>query len=107
MQEWPEGPVADQDAARERYTSDVRAARRGLRGWLRADLPAAHLGLAVVVVASAVAAAAASPLAGALVAAAFAALFLAALAVALLRGVRGRAALRRSYLLTFGWANVL
>ncbi|MFI0901251.1 hypothetical protein [Streptomyces sp. NPDC020983] len=105
MKEWPEGPAADQDAARERYTADRRAAQQAVREALRADLPAAHLGLAVVAVASTVVGVVVNALAGAAVAAAFAALFLATLAVMRLRGVRGLDAARRSYLFTFGWAN--
>ncbi|MER6847020.1 hypothetical protein AB0A81_26435 [Streptomyces flaveolus] len=105
MQPWPEGPVADPEAARERYTSDLRASRKALREAIRADLPVAHVGLGIVVVASALLGLFTQPAAGALVAGAFAALFLAALAVMLLRGIRGLDAARRAYLFSFGWAN--
>ncbi|MFF9457322.1 hypothetical protein [Streptomyces flaveolus] len=105
MQPWPEGPAADPEAARERYTSDLRASRKALREAIRADLPVAHVGLAIVVVASALLGLFTQPAAGAFVAGAFAALFLAALAVLLLRGVRGLDAARRAYLFSFGWAN--
>ncbi|MFF9458668.1 hypothetical protein [Streptomyces flaveolus] len=105
MQPWPEGPVSDPEAARERYTSDLRASRKALREAIRADLPVAHVGLAIVVVASVLLGLFATPAAGALVAGAFAALFLAALAVMLLRGIRGLDAARRAYLFSFGWAN--
>ncbi|WP_458242567.1 hypothetical protein [Streptomyces sp. MAI_2237] len=104
---WPEGPAADPEAARERYDSDLRAARRTLRELIRADLPAAHLGLGIVVVASVLVGLSAGPATGALVAGAFALLFLAALAVMFLHGRRGREAGRRAYLFTFGWANWL
>ncbi|MFD9487601.1 hypothetical protein ACFWBX_27265 [Streptomyces sp. NPDC059991] len=105
VQQWPEGPAVDQDAARERYTSDMRAARAALREVFRADMPAAHGGAAVVVVASVLVGCFAGPVAGGLVAAGFAVLFLLALAVMFLRGIRGADAWRRSYLFTFGWAN--
>ncbi|MER8008023.1 hypothetical protein [Streptomyces sp. NPDC094149] len=102
---WPEGPTADPEAARERYDSDMRAMRRTLRELIRADLPAAHLGLGMVIVASVIAGLSVGPAAGALVAGAFALLFLAALVVVFLRGVRGPEAGRRAYLFTFGWAS--
>lgn len=105
MKPWPEGTVADPEAARERFVSDMRAERKALREVIRADLPAAHLGLGIVIVASAVVGLFAGPIAGALVAGSFAALFLVALAVMLLRGIQGLGARRRAYLFTFGWAN--
>ncbi|MEV7185396.1 hypothetical protein [Kitasatospora sp. NPDC093102] len=104
-EQWPEGPAADPEAARERYASDLRAERKALREAIRADLPAAHFGLGIVIVASAVVGLFAGPIAGALVAGAFAALFLAALTVMLLLGIRGLDAGRRAYLFAFGWAN--
>jgi hypothetical protein len=39
MQPWPEGPVADPEAARERYTSDQRASRKALREAIRPICP--------------------------------------------------------------------
>ncbi|SCF82469.1 hypothetical protein GA0115254_11831 [Streptomyces sp. Ncost-T10-10d] len=105
MTQWPEGPAADPERARERYDSDIRAVRRDLREAARADLPAAHFGLGTVVVVSTVVGRLAGPVAGALVAGAFAALFLVTLAVMRLRGARGREATRRAYLFSFGWAN--
>ncbi|WP_318216597.1 hypothetical protein [Streptomyces sp. SCL15-6] len=105
MHPWPEGSAADPEAARERYTSELRASRKALREAIRADLPVGHVGLAIVVVASALLGLFAQPAAGALVAGVFAALFLAALAVMLLRGIRGLDAARRAYLFSFGWAN--
>ncbi|WP_373298694.1 hypothetical protein [Streptomyces melanogenes] len=105
MQQWPEGPAADQEAARERYTSGMRATRMAVREVFRADMPAAHGGVTVVMVAGVVVGCFAHPVAGCLVAAGFAVLFLVALAVMFLRGIRGADAWRRSYLFTFGWAN--
>lgn len=105
MDRWPEGPAADPEAARERYDSDMRASRKALRETVRADLPAAHFGLGLVIVASVIVGMLAGPVAGVLVAGAFAALFLVALGVLLLRGPRGLDAGRRAYLFTFGWAN--
>lgn len=107
MEPWPEGNTADPEAARERYLSDMRAERKALREAIRADLPAAHLGLGIVTAASAGAGMFAGPIAAARVAGSFAALFLAAWAVMLLRGIRGLDAGRRAYLFTFGWANWL
>ncbi|MFE0654484.1 hypothetical protein ACFVZH_38745 [Streptomyces sp. NPDC059534] len=105
MEQWPEGPAADPEEARERYASDMRAERKALREVIRADLPAAHFGLGIVIVASAVVGLFAGPIAGAVVAGSFAALFLVALVFMLLRGIRGLEAARRTYLFTFGWAN--
>ncbi|MFF0040058.1 hypothetical protein ACFYRG_28110 [Streptomyces mirabilis] len=102
---WPEGPAADPEAARERYDSDMRASRKALRETVRADQPAAHFGLGLVVVASVIVELLVGPVAGVLVAGAFAALFLVVLVVLLLRGLRGLDAGRRAYLFTFGWAN--
>ncbi|MEU8882793.1 hypothetical protein [Streptomyces hydrogenans] len=105
MKQWPEGPAADPEAARERYATDIRAERKALREVFRADLPAAHFGLGIVVVASVVVGLFAGPIVGALVAGSFAALFLVVLVVMLLRGIRRLDAGRRAYLFTFGWAN--
>ncbi|GHG24039.1 hypothetical protein ACFFSH_04840 [Streptomyces filamentosus] len=105
MEQWPEGPTADPEAARERYVSDTRASRKALREVIRADLQAAHFGLGIVVVASVVVGLFAGPVVGALVAGSFAVLFLVALVVMFLRGIRGSDAGRRAYLFAFGWAN--
>ncbi|MGW1537504.1 hypothetical protein [Streptomyces aureus] len=105
VQQWPEGPAADPEAARERYDSDMRATRKAMREVIRADVPTAHLGLGIVVVASEVLSCFGAPVVGVCVGGAFAALFLAAAAVMFLRGVRGRDAWRRAYVFTFGWAN--
>ena len=105
VEQWPDGPAADPEAARERYNSEMKAMRKALREAVRADLPAAHFGLSIVVVASAIVGYFAAPAAGALVAEIFAALFIVALAVMLLRGIRGVDSWRRAYLFTFGWEN--
>lgn len=105
VQQWPEGPVADPEAARERYNSDMRATRKALGEVVRTDLSAAHFGLGIEVVASVVVGCFAAPVVGALVVGAFAALFLVALAVMFLRGIRGPDARHRAYLVTVGWAN--
>ncbi|MFD5329466.1 hypothetical protein [Streptomyces sp. NPDC127092] len=105
MKQWPEGPAADPGAARERYSSDMRAERKALREVFGADLPSAHLGLGIVIAASVVVGLLAGPIVGALVAGSFAALFLLALVVTLLRGIGGLDAARRAYLFTFGWGQ--
>jgi hypothetical protein len=105
MEQWPEGPAADPQAARERYDSGMRATRKALREVIRADPPAAHFGLGIVVVASGSVGYFSTPVAGALIAGAFTALFIAALAVMFLRGIRGADVWRRAYLFAFGWAN--
>ncbi|MEU5825468.1 MULTISPECIES: hypothetical protein [Streptomyces] len=107
MEQGSENFGADPEAARARYRSDTRAARKALREVVRADLPAAHLGLGFVVVASVVAGLFEGAVVGSLVAGFFGAVFLAVLAVVLLRGIRGVDAGRRAYLSTFGWANWL
>ncbi|WP_438289555.1 hypothetical protein [Streptomyces sp. HUAS TT7] len=73
---------------------------------LREELPLAHIGLTVVVIASFIVGAFASLLYGALVAGVFAALFLGALGIQCLAGF-DRESLLRAYLVTFGWANWL
>ncbi|MFI9102537.1 hypothetical protein ACIGXA_18645 [Streptomyces fildesensis] len=107
MQEWPEGPAAAPQAARERYDTDVRLARKQAREALRADLPAAHVGLGAMLLASVIVGLLTAPPMGALVAGSFATMFAVTLAVMVLRGARGANALRRTYLVTFGWANWL
>ncbi|WP_329323432.1 hypothetical protein OIE77_39165 [Streptomyces sp. NBC_01715] len=105
VEKWSEGPAADPEAARERYTSDMRAERKALREVIGADLPAAHLGLGIVVIATVLVSLGAGPAGGALVAGVFGLLFVGALAAMFLRGVRGLEAGRRACLFTFGWAN--
>ncbi|MCH5674605.1 hypothetical protein [Streptomyces gilvus] len=83
----------------------MRSVRKALREAIRADLPAAHFGLGIVIVASVFVGLLVGPVAGVLVAGAFAALFLVALVVMFIRGLRGLDTGRRAYLFTFGWAN--
>ncbi|MFF5004442.1 hypothetical protein ACFY3G_16555 [Streptomyces phaeochromogenes] len=104
-QEWPEGSNADPDAARDRYNTDMQASRRSMRNLLRVDLPIAHMGLAITIIASVFVGVVWSPRTGVIISGAFAALFVAALAVALLAGSRGRNAVRAAYKFTFGWAD--
>src|SRR5690606_35876499 len=52
QQHWPEGSHADPDAARERYNLDVRASHSAMRNLFRVELPVAHWGLVIVVIAS-------------------------------------------------------
>ncbi|MFF1546383.1 hypothetical protein [Streptomyces sp. NPDC058291] len=85
----------------------MRTARTEAREALRADLPAAHLGLGLVTVASTGAGFVGHPAVGAGIGGASAALFLLALSVMYLRGKRGTDALRPAYLFTFGWASWL
>lgn len=104
-QRWPEGPKADPDAARDRYNADMRASRAAIREVFRVELPIAHVGLMLVVVASVFVSVVWSPGTGVIIAGAFAALFVVALVVALLAGKRGWGAARAAYKFTFGWAN--
>ncbi|MGW1779431.1 hypothetical protein ACWCQQ_09855 [Streptomyces sp. NPDC002143] len=101
----PEGPAAEEEAARKRYDADLRAQRGSLRDLFRADLPDAHIGLGIVVLVGVLVGLFASPVAGALVFGPFTALFLATLLVMRLQGVRGQEAGRRAYLFTFGWGQ--
>ncbi|MEB8344337.1 hypothetical protein [Streptomyces endophyticus] len=103
--QWPEGASADPGAARARYNADMRASRKAVREVLNVEMPIAHMGLAIVVIATAFAAMLWSLRAGLVLAGGFAALFLVALAVALLRGRRSWSAVRTAYKFTFGWAN--
>lgn len=105
MEQWP---GADPAAARRRYDTDLRAARRAGRDVLRSDLPAAHGGAVVVLLAAVIVGILVGLTTGLLVVAAFAALFLTAYAVMCLPGVGNESpAWRRAYLLAFGWANWL
>lgn len=87
------------------YSRDIKDARRSMREALRADLPAAHGGLGVTVVALIIVAVSAGVAWALIVAAVFTAWFVLALAVVHLRGGRGGHAFRRAYIATFGWAN--
>ncbi|MGW6292133.1 hypothetical protein [Streptomyces sp. NPDC055058] len=105
QQQWPEGSHADPDAARDRYNADMRASNSGMRNLFRVELPIAHWGLVIVILASVFVGVVWSPRTGAIIGGAFAALFVAALCVALLAGSRGRDAVRAAYKFTFGWAD--
>ncbi|RVU23994.1 hypothetical protein EOT10_17980 [Streptomyces antnestii] len=105
MERWPEGSAADPEAARERYDSGMGSVRKALRDVSRADVPTAHFGLGIVIVAGVIVSLLVGPVAGALVAGAFGGLFLVALVVMFIRGIRGLDAGRRAYLFAFGWAN--
>ncbi|MBC9719089.1 hypothetical protein H9Y04_41885 [Streptomyces sp. TRM66268-LWL] len=83
----------------------MREARAAVREVFRVELPVAHLGLGIVLVACAAMSVFWSPVGSGVVAGAFAALFLAALAVTLFRGRRGWAAVLATYKFSFGWAN--
>ncbi|MFI8390695.1 hypothetical protein [Streptomyces sp. NPDC085540] len=87
------------------YSRDMKEARRSVREALRSDLPAAHGGLGVTVVALIVVAVSAGPRWTAIVAAGFTVWFVLALAVIRLGGGRGGDAVRRAHIATFGWAN--
>ncbi|MGW1404999.1 hypothetical protein [Streptomyces sp. NPDC002403] len=65
----------------------------------------AHMGLAIVIIASVFVGVVRAPRTGVIVAGAFAALFVVALGVALVAGGRGRSAVRAAYRFTFGWAD--
>ncbi|MCX5008835.1 hypothetical protein OHB05_40640 [Streptomyces sp. NBC_00638] len=104
-QQWPEGPNADPDAARARYTADMRTSHDSVRELFRVEMPVAHLGLVIVIIASVFVGVVWSPRTGALIAGALAALFLLALTVAFLAGSRGQNAVRAAYKFTFGWAD--
>ncbi|WP_406408232.1 hypothetical protein [Streptomyces sp. NBC_01643] len=104
-QQWPEGSNADPDAARERYNADMQASRGAMRNLFRVELPVAHMGLAITIIASVFVGVVWSPSTGVIIGGAFAALFVVALVVALLAGSRGRDAVRAAYKFTFGWAD--
>ncbi|WP_405713620.1 MULTISPECIES: hypothetical protein [unclassified Streptomyces] len=104
-QQWPEGPNADPDAARERYKADMQASRGAVRELFRVEMPVAHMGLAIAITASIFVGMVWSPRTGAIIAGAFAALFVVSLAVAFLAGSRGWDAARAAYKFTFGWAD--
>lgn len=87
------------------YGRDIKEARRSMREALRADLPAAHGGLGVTVVALIVIASFSGLGWTSVVAASFTVWFVLALAVIRLGGGRGMDAVRRAYIATFGWGN--
>ncbi|MFE7334860.1 hypothetical protein [Streptomyces griseus] len=88
-----------------RHTRDMQEERHSVREALRSDLPAAHLGLGVTVIALIVVASFSGPRWTMIVAGAFAAWFLLALAVIHIGSGRGWDAVRRAYIATFGWGN--
>ncbi|MFF3601065.1 hypothetical protein [Kitasatospora indigofera] len=104
-QDWPEGSAADPDAARARYEQDLREARGAGREALRAGLADAHVGLGLVLAVAVAVGCFKGAGPGALVLSAFLVLFCALLAGRFAAGARGRDLVRRSYLLTFGWAQ--
>ncbi|MFJ2738429.1 hypothetical protein ACIO3O_02055 [Streptomyces sp. NPDC087440] len=96
--------ASDEDSL-SRYTRDIREERRAVREALRSDLPDAHLGLGVTVIALVAIAIFSGPRWTLIVAGAFTAWFLLALTVIHIGDGRGRDALRRAYVATFGWGG--
>ncbi|WP_351237393.1 hypothetical protein [Streptomyces sp. NPDC002133] len=92
-------------SASEAYTRDIRAERRSVREALRSDLPAARRGLGVTVIALVVVAGFAGARWTLIVAGALTAWFVLALAVMRIGSARGRDAVRRACIATFGWGN--
>jgi hypothetical protein len=105
QKQWPEGPYADPEAARHRRRTGLRASRRAVREWFHVDFGTAHLGFAIVVIASVVVGVIWSPALSLIIGGAFAGLFVIALCGALLAGRRGRYALWGAYKATFGFAE--
>ncbi|WP_330315102.1 hypothetical protein OHS17_32600 [Streptomyces sp. NBC_00523] len=93
------------EGSASRHTRDMQEERHSVREALRSDLPAAHLGLGVTVIALIVVASFSGPRWTMIVAGAFAAWFLLALAVIHIGSGRGWDAVRRAYIATFGWGN--
>ncbi|MFF3403989.1 hypothetical protein ACFYW6_36515 [Streptomyces sp. NPDC002659] len=89
----------------EAYTRDIRAERQSVREALRSDLPAAHLGLGVMVIALVVVASFVGARWAMIVAGAFTTWFVLALAVIRIGSGRGWDAVRRAYIAMFGWGN--
>ncbi|WP_371629151.1 hypothetical protein OG892_12470 [Streptomyces sp. NBC_00341] len=83
----------------------MNASRAAMWELFRVELSVAHMGLALVVMASVLVSVVWSPPAGALIAGGFAALFVVALVVFLLLGRRRWGAVRAAYKFVFGWAN--
>jgi hypothetical protein len=106
-QQWPEGPNADPDAARERYRADMQTSQGSMQNLFRVERGIAHMGLVIAIIASVFVGVVWSPRTGAIIAGAFAALFIVALAAAILAGSRGWGAARAAYKFTFGWADWL
>ncbi|MEU6847382.1 hypothetical protein ABZ930_36490 [Streptomyces sp. NPDC046716] len=83
----------------------MQAERHSVREALRSDLPAAHVGLGVTVIALLVVAGFSGPRWTLIIAGSFTGWFLLALAVIHLGSGRGWDAVRRAYIATFGWGN--
>ncbi|MFE2323334.1 hypothetical protein ACFXD5_05300 [Streptomyces sp. NPDC059385] len=79
--------------------------RRSVREALRSDLGAAHMGLGVTVIALIVVAGFSGPRWTLIITGAVTAWFILALTVIRIGGGRGRDAVRRAYIATFGWGN--
>ncbi|WP_234327839.1 hypothetical protein [Streptomyces sp. NRRL F-2664] len=94
-----------ESAARPRDTLDIHEERHPVREALRSDLPAAHLGLSVTILALIVVAGFSGPRWTLIVAGVVTAWFLLALTVIHIGSGRGWDAVRRSYIATFGWGN--
>ncbi|GGT25481.1 hypothetical protein GCM10014713_18060 [Streptomyces purpureus] len=94
----------DDDSAR-RYRSDLQADREAVRDSLRVDLPAAHMGAALSLVATVVLGAVFELRWAVVLVAVLGGWFSIALLVVLLGGGRGVDALQRAYRATFGWGN--
>ncbi|MFE3739232.1 hypothetical protein [Streptomyces sp. NPDC059134] len=93
------------EGSASQYIRDMREERRTVREALRSDLPAAHMGLGVTVIALVVVASFSGPRWTVIVAGAFTAWFLLALAVIHIGNGRGWDVVRRAYIATFGWGN--
>ncbi|MEU6014202.1 hypothetical protein ABZ826_09095 [Streptomyces sp. NPDC047515] len=101
------GSKSDNDAgaSSDQYMQDIRADHQATRQALRADVGGAHIGLLVVITALVVLAGFSDPCRALTVSGGFTAWFVLASAVIRLRGGRGRHALRRAYVATFGWGD--
>ncbi|WP_371613090.1 hypothetical protein [Streptomyces clavifer] len=98
-------PGPDGETSRDRRTRDLRKDRKPVRHLLAADVGGAHLGLALTIGALLVAAGFSGPRWVLLATGACATWFTLALLVVHLRGARGRNAVRRAYVATFGWGD--
>ncbi|MFF9548097.1 hypothetical protein ACF1B4_31440 [Streptomyces albidoflavus] len=83
----------------------MQTSHGSMRNLFRVEMPIAHMGLAITIIASVFVGVVWSPRTGTIIVGAFAALFVVALAVALLAGSRGWNAARAAYKFTFGWAD--
>lgn len=99
------GRENSEGSASSRYTRNIQQERHALREALHPDLPAAHMGLGVTVVALIVVANFSGPRWTLIIAGAFTAWFILALAMIHIGSGRGWDAIRRAYIATFGWGN--